>query len=75
MIILYIVLELMDLFEKRLQEEIDFWQTQIELAEKRHDESVLPRLRDALKLVEFKMQRYLGPEQQRSLKAKDGRLN
>ena len=51
----------MDLFEKRLQEEIDFWQSQIEMAEKAQDEKVLPRLRDALKLVEFKLERYRGP--------------
>ena len=50
----------MDLFEKRLQEEIEFWQTQIERAEKRKDEKVLPRLKDALKLVEFKLERYQG---------------
>jgi hypothetical protein len=51
----------MDLFEIRLQEEIDFWQSQIEMAEKAQDESALPRLRDALKLVEFKLDRYRGP--------------
>ena len=50
----------MDSFEKRLHEEIEFWQIQIEMAEKRKDEKVLPRLRDALKLVEFKLQRYQG---------------
>ena len=48
----------MDSFEKRLQEEIEFWEIQIEVAEKRKDEKVLPRLKDALKLVEFKLQRY-----------------
>jgi len=51
----------MDPFENRLQEEIDFWRSQIEMAEKAQDESVLPRLRDALKLVEFKLDRYRGP--------------
>ena len=48
----------MDSFEKRLKEEIEFWQAQIERAEKRQDENVLPRLRDALKLVKFKLERY-----------------
>lgn len=48
----------MDSFEKRLYEEIEFWQIQIQMAEKRKDEKVLPRLQDALKLVEFKLQRY-----------------
>lgn len=48
----------MDSFKQRLQEEIEFWQIQIEMAEKRKDERVLPRLKDALKLVEFKLQRY-----------------
>jgi len=52
----------MDLFEKRLQEEIDFWRNQIEMAEMAQDEVVLPRLRDALKLVEFKLDRYRGPD-------------
>ena len=56
------MVRLMDLFEKRLQEEIEFWQSRIELAEKRQDDTVLPRLRDALNLVEFKLQRYLGQE-------------
>jgi hypothetical protein len=51
----------MDLFEIRLQEEIEFWQNQIEMAEKAQDENALPRLRDALKLVEFKLARYRGP--------------
>lgn len=50
----------MDSFEKSLQEEIEFWQTQIRMVEKRKDETVLPRLQDALKLVEFKLQRYQG---------------
>ena len=50
----------MDLFEIRLQEEIDFWRSQIEMAEKAQDENVLPRLRDALNLVEFKLERYRG---------------
>lgn len=45
-------------FHARLKEEMEFWRKQIELAEKREDQSVLPRLRDALKLVEFKMKRY-----------------
>lgn len=52
----------MDLFEKRMQEELEFWQTQIERAEQQEDEQVLPRLKDALKLVEFKLQRYRGEE-------------
>jgi len=50
----------MDPFEKRLQEEIEFWQSQIDVAEKRQDENVLQRLRDALKFVEFKLDRYRG---------------
>ena len=50
----------MDLFEKRLQEEIEFWQAQIERAEKRKDENILPRLYDALNLVQFKLERYKG---------------
>ena len=66
----------MDLFEKRLQEEIEFWQSQIELAEKRQDDAVLPRLRDALKLVEFKLQRYVGPDPRPARKRNaDGPLN
>lgn len=48
----------MDSFEQRLTEEMEFWQTQIETAERRKDQEVLPRLRDALKLVEFKLERY-----------------
>lgn len=52
----------MDAFEKRLRQEIEFWQIQIDLAEKRMDQDVLPRLRDALRLVEFKLNRYLDPE-------------
>ena len=45
-----------------MQEELEFWQTQIERAEQQEDEQVLPRLQDALKLVEFKLQRYRGEE-------------
>ena len=56
----------MDVFEKRLREELEFWQIQIEMAGKRMDKDVLPRLRDALKLVEFKLNRYLGPEADQS---------
>jgi hypothetical protein len=52
----------MDLFEIRLQEELDFWKSQIEMAEKAQDENILPRLRDALNLVEFKLERYRGPD-------------
>ena len=48
----------MDFFEKRMQEERDFWRIQIERAENQQDLKVLPRLRDALKLVEFKLERY-----------------
>ena len=48
----------MDFFEKRMQEERDFWQIQIERAENQQDLKVLPRLKDALKLVEFKLERY-----------------
>ena len=48
----------MDQFSKRLQEERDFWRTQIGLAESRGDYAVLPRLRDALMFVEFKIDRY-----------------
>ena len=48
----------MDLFEKRMQEELEFWRIQIERAEKRNDAKTLPRLRDALELVEFKLARY-----------------
>lgn len=50
----------MDLFEKRLQEERDFWRVQIERATRRKDDAILPRLRDALELVEFKLERYRG---------------
>lgn len=50
----------MDLFEKRMQEELEFWKIQIERAEKRKDVKTLPRLRDALELVEFKLERYRG---------------
>ena len=48
----------MDLFEKRLQEEREFWRIQIERAEKRRDDNILPRLKDALRLVEFKLERH-----------------
>ena len=41
-----------------MQEERDFWRIQIERAENQQDLKVLPRLRDALKLVEFKLERY-----------------
>ena len=50
----------MDLFEKRMQEELEFWRIQIERAEKNKDVKTLPRLRDALQLVEFKLERYRG---------------
>ena len=50
----------MDFFEKRMQEERDFWRIQIERAEIQQDLKVLPRLKDALKLVEFKLERYRG---------------
>ena len=48
----------MDLFEKKLQEELEFWHIQIERAETCRDLKILPRLRDALNLVEFKLERY-----------------
>jgi len=50
----------MDFFEKRMQEERDFWRIQIERAENQQDLKVLQRLRDALELVEFKLERYRG---------------
>lgn len=49
---------MMDPLEQRLLEEIEFWQLQIEIAEKQRDQSVLPRLHDALELVRFRLQRY-----------------
>lgn len=48
----------MDFFENKLQEEIEFWRNQIERAENRRDVKILPRLRDALNLAEFKLERY-----------------
>jgi hypothetical protein len=48
----------MDYFEKRLREELEFWRAQIELAKLRSDDNALPRLEDALKLVEFKLARH-----------------
>ena len=59
--VVVMVISAMDTFEKRLQEEIEFWRAQIDLASKRQDEEALPRLRDALKFVEFKLQRLRGP--------------
>ena len=50
----------MDLFEKRMQEELEFWRIQVERAEQRNDVKTLPRLRDALELVEIKLARYRG---------------
>lgn len=43
-------------------EELEFWRIQVERAEQRDDDQVLPRLKDALKLVEFKLHRYRGEE-------------
>ena len=51
----------MDFFEEKMQEELEFWRVQIKRAEDRQDLTVLPRLRDALNFVEFKLDRYRGP--------------
>ena len=50
----------MDIFEEKMQEELEFWRVQIKRAENQQDLAVLPRLRDALSLVEFKLERYRG---------------
>ena len=47
----------MDPMEEQLTEELEFWRCQIHSARQRGDLEVLPRLTDALKLVEFKIRR------------------